>query len=62
MTVQASIILGDMELMQLQLYCCLLTRSKEGLGSKKGQKEDRTPSQEQSSCPFYNHNLLSQKN
>lgn len=62
MTVQASIALGNMELMQLQLYSCLLTKSKEGLGSKNRHKEERTPSQEQSSCPFYNHNLESQNN
>lgn len=62
MTVQASVALGNMGLMQLQLYCCLLTKSKEGLGSKNGQKEERTPSQEQSSFPFYNHNLQSQNN
>lgn len=62
MTVQASVALGNMELMQLQLNSCLLTKSKEGLGSKNRQKEERTPSQEQSSCPFYNHNLQSQNN
>lgn len=62
MTVQASIVLGDMELIQLQLYPCLLTKNKEGLGSRKEQMEERTPSQEQYSCPFYNHNLLSQTN
>lgn len=59
---QASIIMGDMERTQLQLYSCLLTKSKEALRIKNNHKKEKKKSQKQSSCPFYNHNLLSQNN
>lgn len=60
MMVQASIVLGNLGLMQLQLYSCLLTKSKEGHVGKTGQKEGRISNPEQSSCPYHKNNLLSQ--